>query len=543
VAALKNQNSDRRKTMVFDNSMSRRAFLTKAGQGALLLGSAGALAACGSSGTTSPTTSSVSGRPKTGGTIKAGLSGGSTADTLNALTPVQSTDFARTLNLFEPLTIFGANGPVENVLAKEVTPNKDATTWTIRLRPGITWHNGKPLTADDVIYTLQVITNPKAPMPGATALTLVDVKGLKKLDPLTVSVPCTRPLSVLPQALAAWYLNVVPVGYDPQHPPKHPIGTGPFKFKSFTPGLESVFVRNENYWESGLPYVDTLVITDVADESSQVNALISGDVDVIDLLSFASIAPVQSGGQKVVVSKTSAFTPIYMDRSKPPFNDVRVSQAMRLCCDRPQMLKEIFGGEGTIGNDVFAIASPDYDHAIPQRHQDIPQAKYLLKQAGREHLTVTLLTAPIAQGTVELAEVFAQNASLAGANISLNRTTPGVEFGPGYPNFLFGQDYVIYTGYIMQVAFNNVPGAPYYETHFHDAHYLSLYNEALSTVDAAKRYEIEHEMQLVDWNSGGDIVAYFYPTIDGHSPQVQGIHTSVTGWPLGGFDFKSMWLS
>ena len=518
-----------------NNSISRREFLGTAGKGAVVLASGRALKGAASHPETE--------RVRRGGTLQAGLSGGSTADSLNALTPVQSTDFARTLNLFESLTIFGPKGPVENLLAAEVTPNKAATTWTIRLRPGITWHNGKPLTADDVIYTLRVITNPKAPMPGATALTLVDIKGLKKLDPLTVSVPCSRAFSVLPQALAAWYLNVVPVGYDPHHPPKHPIGTGPFKFKSFTPGAASTFTRNTNYWQSGLPYVDTLIMTDFADESSQVNALITGAVDVIDLLSLASIRAVKSGGQKIIVSKTGAFTPIYMDRSKPPFNDVRVSQAMRLCCNRTQMLEEIFGGYGAIGNDVFAIASPDYDHAIPQRHQDIPQAKYLLKKAGKEHLSVTLLTAPIAQGTVELAEVFAQNASLAGANVILDRTTPGVEFGPGYPNFLFGQDYVIYTGYIMQVAFNNVPGAPYYETHFHDSHYLRLYNEALSTVDAAKRYEIEHEMQKIDWDSGGDIIPYFYPTIDGHSTKVNGVHASATGWPLGGFDFKSMWLS
>ena len=522
-----------------DRSFSRREFLGAVGVGGAAVAGSGLLAACGSSSTT---TSSASG-PTRGGTLNAGLSGGSSSDSLNALTPVQSTDFARTLNLFEPLTAFGPTGPVENVLAKEVTPNKDATNWTIRLRPGVTWHNGKPLTADDIIYTLQAITNPKAPMPGATALTLVDIKGLKKLDSLTVSVPCSRPFSVLPQALAAWYLNVVPVGYDPKHPPQHPIGTGPFKFKSFTPGQQSVFLRNEHYWQSGRPYVDTLVITNFADETAQVNALSSGAVDVIDLLSSASIVPVQAAGKKVVISKTSAFTPIYMNRSKAPFNDVRVSQAMRLCCNRPQMLDHIFGSHGIIGNDIYALASPDYDHSITQREQDISQAKHLLKQAGMEHLTVTLTTAPIAQGTVAMATLFAQNASLAGVTVHVDQTTPAVEFGPEYPNFLFAQDYVIYTGYIMQVAFNNVPGAPYYETHFRDPHYVALFNQALSTLDDAKRYEIEHEMQLIDWQSGGDIIPYFYPTIDAHSANVGGLNTSVTGWPLGGFDFKSMWIS
>jgi peptide/nickel transport system substrate-binding protein len=527
---------------VREPSLRRREFLGALGVGGAAIAGSGLVAACGSS-SSGTTTASSAGGPKRGGTLNAGLSGGSSSDSLNALTPVQSTDFARTMCLFEPLTVFGPTGPVENVLASEVTPNKDATTWTIRLRSGITWHNGKPLTADDIIYTLQVITNPKNPMPGATALTLVDVKGLKKLDSLTVSVPCSRPFSVLPQALAAWYLNVVPVGYDPKHPPQHPVGTGPFKYKSFSPGVQSVFPRNENYWRSGLPYIDSLVITDYSDETAQVNALISGSVDVIDLLSAASIAPVQSAGKKTVVSNTSAFTPIYMDRSKAPFNDVRVSQAMRLCCNRPQMMNEIFGGHGNLGNDIYALASPDYDHSIPQRHQDIEQAKSLLKQAGQEHLTVTLTTAPIAQGTVEMATLFAQDASLAGVTVNLDKTTPAVEFGPGYPNFLFAQDYVIYTGYIMQVAFTNVPGAPYYETHFHDPKYVSLYNEALSTVDDTKRYEIEHEMMQIDWQSGGQIIPYFYPTIDGYSPKVGGVRTSVTGWPLAGFDFKSMWIS
>ena len=264
-------------------SLRRREFLGALGVGSAAVASSGLVAACGSS-SSGTTTASSAGGPKRGGTLNAGLSGGSSSDSLNALTPVQSTDFARTMCLFEPLTVFGPTGPVENVLASEVTPNKDATAWTIRLRSGITWHNGKPLTADDIIYTLQVITNPKNPMPGATALTLVDVKGLKKLDSLTVSVPCSRPFSVLPQALAAWYLNVVPVGYDPTHPPQHPVGTGPFKYKSFSPGVQSVFPRNENYWRSGLPYIDSLVITDYSDETAQVNALISGSVDVIDLL-------------------------------------------------------------------------------------------------------------------------------------------------------------------------------------------------------------------------------------------------------------------
>ncbi len=533
--------------MGIDNAMNRRAFLTKVGQGAALVGVGGALAACGgsSSGGGSPSSSATTsaGTPKSGGTLTVALSGGSSSDTLNALNPIQSTDFARTLNLFEQLTIFGPTGALEYLLAEAITPNADATSWTIHLRPGVTWHNGKPVTADDVIYTFNLINNPKTPQSGAPLLGRLDMKNLKKLDAVTLEVPCLAPYSTFPEAIAGWYFNIVPQGYDPAHQPSHPIGTGPFMFQKFTPGVESVFVKNPNYWKHGLPYVDTLVLADYTDETSQVNALSSGQADVIDLLSYASINPVRGAGNQVLVSNTSGFTPIYMRRNKAPFNDVRVSQAMRLCCNRPEMLKVIFGGYGKLGNDIYDYSDPAYDHSIPQRTQDIDQAKFLLKQAGQENLSVTLTTAPIAQGTVQMAEVFAQQAGLAGVKVNIDQTTPGVEFGPQYAKFEFAQDYVIYATYLTQIALSGLSNSPFPETHFVDAAYSSLFNQALATVDQSKRFDIEHEMQVIDWNQGGSIIPYFYPTIDGYSSKVQGVHTSVTGWPLGGFDFKSMWLS
>jgi peptide/nickel transport system substrate-binding protein len=231
--------------MTINEMVSRRSFLTRAGQGAALLAVGGSLGACGSSAAnTSSTTTSR--KPKYGGTLTAALSGGSSSDTLNALNPIQSTDFARTLNLFEQLTIFGPTGALEYLLAEAITSNADATTWTIHLRPGVTWHNGKSVTPEDVIYTFNLITNPKSPTSGAPLLGRVDIKGMKKLDEVTIQVPCLAPYSTFPEAIAGWYFNIVPEGYNPASPPPHPIGTGPFKFQKFTPGVESVFTRNEN---------------------------------------------------------------------------------------------------------------------------------------------------------------------------------------------------------------------------------------------------------------------------------------------------------
>ena len=157
--------------------------------------------------------------------------------------------------------------------------------------------------------------------------------------------------------------------------------------KSFTPGQQSVFVRNPNYWEDGadgkpLPYLDEVVITDYSDETSQVNALISGAVDCIDLLSYESIAPLKAGGQEYLVSDGGSWVPFTMRVDVAPFNEVDVRQAFRLIVNRPQMLEHVFGGYGLVGNDIFAIEDPEYDHAIPQRVQDIEQAKFLLNKHG-----------------------------------------------------------------------------------------------------------------------------------------------------------------
>ena len=144
-------------------------------------------------------------------------------------------------------------------LAEEFEPASDAMSWTIRLRSGVVFHNGKDLTAEDVIYTIRRILNPKSPLNGATALAPIDTTRLRPLDKLTVRVETKVPFATFQEQIAdAFYFGIVPVGYDPNHP----VGTGPFMFKSFTPGVQSVFVRNPHYYKAGLPYLDELTIID-----------------------------------------------------------------------------------------------------------------------------------------------------------------------------------------------------------------------------------------------------------------------------------------
>ena len=201
-------------------------------------------ATTGTSSSTTSTTATPS-TPKRGGSLRVALTGGASSDTVDAQLLTNFLDQARLIPLYDAPVMLNTNAQFQLSLAEELTPNTDATAWTMRVRPGMTFHNGKPLTADDIIFSFQRIMDPKEP----------EIRGAPALAPrLQAPGPGRRAdgqiplhlafLGLLP-ALSDFNYFIVPVGYNV----KHPIGTGPFKFESFTPGEQSIFMRNENYWD------------------------------------------------------------------------------------------------------------------------------------------------------------------------------------------------------------------------------------------------------------------------------------------------------
>ncbi len=523
--------------------LSRRDLLRYAAQGAALLGTGGLLSACRPSTASSSTTATGTTTPKLtlGGTLRAGLSGGSGRDTLDPHNWVNPVDGARVYSLFNPLVDFDLDGHPVLSLAEEITASSDAMKWTIRVNQDIEFHNGKMLGSDDVLYSFQRIVNPKSPALGAVLLQALDVANAKRLDKLTIEIPCFTPFSPLKDILASYHFFVVPVAFDL----KNPVGTGPFKYVSFTAGKQSTFVKNENYWENGLPYIDRLLISDFPGEVSQVNALGSGTLDVIDFISVYSITAVRSGGNNVIITNGGGYTPFTMRVDQPPFDDVRVRQAFRLICDRQDMLNAVFSGNGKIGNDVFGLRDIIYDAALPQRVQDIDQAKSLLAKAGHSNLTVTLVTSTIGSGTVEVAQLLQQQAAEAGVTVNLKEVTSSEFFGPNYLSWTFAQDHWRYYPYFSNVLRATLARAPFNECHTRNAAYASLYKQAVAVLDETKRADIAHDMQQMEYSgeASGYIIPFFNPVIDGYASRVNGVVSSKTGLPLGAYGFKSMWLS
>jgi peptide/nickel transport system substrate-binding protein len=469
-----------------------------------------------------------------GGSYSHGATGGGLKDTLEPYFPVTNPDIARCLQLYEPLLRWNAEYQIEPSVAEAVTPNGDNTQWTIRLRDGVEFHNGKTLTPDDVMFSLSKVTDPKKPGSGGTELAkILELNNSRIVDPKTILLQLNSPYAVLDQLLAEYTVGIVPTEFDVSNP----VGTGPFAYRRFVPGQLSEFARHDNYWD-GPPFVDELFIYDFADDAAKVNALLAGQVQSVDNLPSYLAGTIEQQGASALVSETGAWVPFTMRVDVAPFTDVRVRQALRLIVDRQQMIDQALNGFGVIGNDLYSPFDPAYAHDLPQRMQDIDQAKSLLKQAGQENLDVELVTSSaVGAGAVESANLFVEQARKAGLAVRLTKADANAFYGDRYLSWAFAQDFWNTRNYVPQVAVQSVKGATYNETHFDDPQFTALIDQAKREPDEAKRNQYLHDAQEIEYNTGGLIVWGFKRQLDAYSNLVQGLapHRYL---PCSNFGFK-----
>jgi peptide/nickel transport system substrate-binding protein len=533
----------------FGDRFTRRQVLRGALAGGAAIGAGGLLAACAG---VQPGTGAIKGSPpsggaklKHGGSMSVGATGGSSTDTLDAHTPVTDPDIMRNWNMYESLAVRSPDfKSIDYLVAESIEPEHtgNASSWIVTLRQGVEFHNGKTVTPEDVIFSLQRILDPKDPKTGASSIGYIDTKGLKQIGSRQVRIPLKAANAAFVDELGQYFNAIVPVGYDP----KKPVGTGAFMYESFTPGQQSVFKRFPNYWQHPKPYVDELTIIDFTDDTARVNALLGGQVQAIDNLPTAQIGEVEGyGGYKVLISQTGQWQPFTMRVDVPPFTDARVRQAMRLIVDRPQMVLQVLSGQGRVANDMYAPLDPGYNHALPQRHQDIEQAKSLLKQAGQEGLSVQLTTSPVFNGVVQAAEVFAQQATAAGVKVKLNQVNTSVFYGPQYLKWPFAQDFWATREYLPQVAQGSAPAAPFNETHWppknaQGAQFTKLIAQATAELNPQKHNELLREAMKIEYEIGGYIIPYFSNQIDAYTGKMGGFVEAASGFPLGNYWFKNV---
>lgn len=472
------------------------------------------------------------------------LTGNGTAETLNPTIGVVAIDAARTFNLYEGLVWTDTNNKLQPLLAEDWEHNKDGTVYRLKLRKGVTFHDGKPFGADDVIYSLKAMGSPaNFANPSVTNIKLRD---MKKINEHEVEIPLYTPNGRLLDLFA--YFNQV-MYQDGEKNFDDPVGTGPFKFKSFTPGRESVFVKFPDYWNAPKPYVDVLRIISIDDDTARLNAVKAGEADLMNGLAFPDAkAELASGSPSIQIyqGKSPTFYTIYMDQSKPPFNDVKVRQAMMAAVDRQAMVDVALDGFGTVGNDIAGVGLELFDESLPPKEQDIEKAKSLLREAGQTSVDVTLTTSPIFAGFLESAQLLQQQVKEAGFNVNLKQVQPSQYLVPPpgglYLTMQLAQDkWPIPT---LMSFYNQclVKGTPYNESHEENPKFQKLLNaaiEALTPEDQEKRWA---EAQEYQYNEGGNLIWSQPENVDAGASNVAGL---VPGgvFELGNFQFKNVWFS
>jgi peptide/nickel transport system substrate-binding protein len=526
--------------------LSRRDFL----RGSAALGSAlafpGVLGALGGPDAALAAAKS-GGTPKRGGRLSVAIHDGSTTDTLSPWAIPEYSGAARAQQVYERLFSLGPVGkPIPWLALSADAANTKATVWNVKLRPGVHFNNGKTVTAQDVLYSYKYVANPKNKAESLPRIQAVDLANSRAMSPTEIEFRLHRPIGDFEALLAEKALWIVPSGttdFSKQ------VGTGPFTFVSWEPGVRALFKRNSNYWgihAGGGPWVDELEIQMIPDNTARLNALLGNQVQEITFLDPVTAKAQQHNSAIQIIRSAQANTsPIYMEIDASLFRDNRVREAMKLVLDREAIVKNVLLGYGTVGNDLFGKGQPSYNSHLPQRVHDPEKAKALLKQAGVTHLTLTLPATDLAPGMLESALAFKQ----LGAPIGINVTIQKIPSGSYFTNNLYLKVPFYETqwaqGFVSQAQDGLLSNAPYNETHWYNKKWDAAFNAAQGIVDETKRLAAYKALQVPLWEQGGYIIPAVYETLDAAAAHVRGIVPSISDGfqDLGGFNFKDHWLA
>lgn len=464
-----------------------------------------------------------------GGTLKTAWVGGGTAETIDPTTWLTLLELARISAVFDRLTLLDEAGEPQLMLAESVERNADATVWTVRLRPDVTFHDGSPLTAEDVLYSFR--SSMERGYFAPTNFSVIDMEKSRVVDDLTVEFVLKAANAEFDRIVADASASIIKAGTTDFS--EQIIGTGPYKMVEWVPGVRTDLVRNEDYWGDPVP-LDRLEIIEINDETARINALMSGQVDMaVNIPPYFADQLEAAPGFSVAYGSGSVAPPIYMRQDTPPFDNVAVRQALRLAIDRQKCVDVALDGRGEVGNDLFGPSFTSYAEDIPQRQYDPEKARALLDEAGIGELSVELVTAP-GVGMLECAAVFKESAKAADIDITLRQISAADLYNPEsiYLQVPFG------TTEWKGVSFQEVARTALLQTSYanetanNDPEFDAGFAAAEATLDEGARNAKFAELQRDLWDEGGYIVWGIQQPVTAFSDRVGG-HETLTGPDVG----------
>jgi peptide/nickel transport system substrate-binding protein len=458
--------------------------------------------------------------PKSGGTVKLGISGANTSDSWDARTHSDLfMNMACHGSVFDCLVEVTAEGELIGELAESWEASADAKTWKFTLRKGVTFHDGKPFGADDVIESLNLHVAEGAK--SAAKPIVANIDSMEKTGEHEVVLNLKAGNADMPYLLSDYHIVMYPAG-DIANAIANGNGTGLYKVESFDPGVRLVTSRVEGHYKDGRAgWFDGYEMIAINDGSARMNALLTGQVHAINRIDF-KVEPLLRANPNIEIFEVTGnqhYT-FPMLTNVDPFTDVNVRKALKHAIDRQEMVDKILLGHGSVGNDTpIGPANQFYATDLPVLDYDPDKAKHYLQNAGMDSLNIDLSASDAAfEGAVDASQLYQASAAAAGININVVQ-----EAADGYWSNVWlkkpwcacywsgraTEDWMFSTAYEI--------GAPWNDNHWNNARFQELLIIGRTELDSAKRRDIYTEMQALISAEGGTIIPMFANFVDAAS--------------------------
>ncbi|WP_219929160.1 ABC transporter substrate-binding protein [Albidovulum aquaemixtae] len=431
-------------------------------------------------------------------------------------------------------------------LVGELAESWEATTegadvWRLKIRQGVEFHSGKTLGLDDILYSLNLHLAEESGSPLKTVLSGISNLERDGDDGLTITLSTGN--ADFPSLLSDPRLQIMQDG-DTDYEKGN--GTGGYVLQDWEPGLRAFATRHPNYWKADHANFDEVETIAIEDATARVTALQTGSIDVMNSVDRATAHLLTAQGDlELVVQNGYKHYTLPMRADTPPFDNNDVREAVKYAINRQEILDKVLYGFGYLGNDhpipasLPVFATPE---ELPQREYDPDKAKFHLKQAGLEDLTVQLSTSEAAfDGAVDAAQLIQESAAPAGITVDIRRKSSDGYWSdvwrndPWVMSYWSGRptaDWIFSEGYHSAASYN--------DAFWKNERFDKLLMEGRTELDPVKRRDIYVEMQRIVSREGGQCIPVFAADVLAKSTKLAHGPVAVN-WDMDGYKLADRW--
>ncbi|RII20380.1 Glutathione-binding protein GsiB precursor [Streptomyces sp. YIM 130001] len=495
----------------FDRPEPTRRGVLAAG-GALALTSTGLLGGCGGD----------TGDGGEGDRFRAAFTSGGSQETLDPHVAPNFVDQARAKALYDTLGTYADDMSVRKRLAESWESDASGTRWRVRLRKA-QFHDGGPVTAEDVLYSYRRAADPDTGSPSQVLLSAVDFDASKADGKRSVVFVLKAPNFEFPTVFAGPGTEIIPDGTTDF---REPVGSGPFTYVSFTPGGTARYRAWADHWD-GAPRIAELEIVPANEESARLNALLSGQVHYAADMAGASVERLEKDkSARLLTSKRATAQQLLLRTGRKPFDDPRLIRAVQLGIDREALVRIALAGHGEPGNDLFGMGLRGYPDGLEARERDLAQARKLVKQAGAEGLHITIQTSSVDAAWQPAADLMARQLKEVGLKVTANTRASSTYFSEIETKGVaaFNTTSTLPVSDFLQQRVRG--GAARNQTEYVSEKFDKLLDRARTTRDEQERLALLARAQKIARDESGLLVWAFSDAVDAVGSSVRGLRAA-----------------